>query len=406
MDKIFKIINCCSREEIQNTSELNVKIDNSQENNQSFINSKLEEKDKSLEIKNEPLIIKPTESNIINDIINEKKEIHNNNNNKIEEKKNESNDNKNKEPSNKDNKKHKSKNKQNKEKSKKRNSMTIENQNKILSNIFRYKSSSRKDIKKLPFRRDSALTLNDLELNVKSQDEIQENGSKLLMTGELFFYKELIIQTNGLKQSRRKEKDEHVFFGLKKKKNSSLCFRYNDFIINYVPSEESEIIETKTGRVFEIYNNKISKDYTLKFLHPNLILYYKISNYLYFNTGKEYYLLLGNIFVTINVIKSTPMEKSIIIQIENENNSYSFSQNQTPIKIGRSCNNDLPIYSQTISKKHGIIEFSNNLQSFYYMDLGSTNSSTLLIKEEDNLKIKGIMNFKLEDTPFRIQEIP
>ena len=66
--------------------------------------------------------------------------------------------------------------------------------------------------------------------------------------------------------------------------------------------EESEIIETKTGRVFEIYYNKISKDYTLKFLHPNLILYYKISNYLYFNTGKEYYLLLGNIFVTINAI--------------------------------------------------------------------------------------------------------
>ena len=53
MDKIFKIINCCSREEIHNNSELNVKIDNSQENNQSFINSKLEEKDKSSEIKNE-----------------------------------------------------------------------------------------------------------------------------------------------------------------------------------------------------------------------------------------------------------------------------------------------------------------------------------------------------------------
>jgi len=224
MDKIFKIINCCSREEIHNNSELNVKIDNSQENSQSLINSQLEEKDKSLEIKNEPLIIKPTESNIINDIINEKKEIHNNNNNKIEEKKNESNDNKNKEPRHKDNKKHKSKNKQNKEKSNKRNSMTIENQNKILSNIFRYKSSSRKDIKKLPFRRDSALTLNDLVLNVKSQDEIQENGSKLLMTGELFFYKELIIQTNGLKQSRRKEKDEHVFFGLKKKKILQYAF--------------------------------------------------------------------------------------------------------------------------------------------------------------------------------------
>ena len=83
MDKIFKIINCCSREETHNNSELNVKIDNSQENNQSLINSKLEEKDKSLEIKNEPLIIKPTESNIINDIINEKKERKDNINNEI-----------------------------------------------------------------------------------------------------------------------------------------------------------------------------------------------------------------------------------------------------------------------------------------------------------------------------------
>ena len=189
MDKIFKIINCCSREETHNNSELNIKIDNSQENNQSLINSKLEEKDKSSEIKNEPLILKPTESNIINDIINENKEIYNNNN-KIEEKKNENDDNKNKEHHHKDNKKHKSKSKQNKETSKKRDSMTIEDQNKILSNIFRYKTSSRKDIKKLPFRRDSALTLNDLVLNVKSQDEIQENGSKLLMTGELFFYKD------------------------------------------------------------------------------------------------------------------------------------------------------------------------------------------------------------------------
>ena len=66
----------------------------------------------------------------------------------------------------------------------------------------------------------------------------------------------------------------------------------------------------------------------------------------------------------------------------------------------------MPIYSQSISKRHGVIEFSNNNQSFYYRDMGSTNSSTLLIQDGDNLKIKGIMNFKLDDTSFRIQEIP
>ena len=396
MEKILNILNCCSREDIHKKSEINIQGDNSTENNQSTINNKTYEKDKVSELKSESLIIKQTEGNITNG----------NNNNKKEENKKVKINTKNKE-NQKNNKKSKSKNKHNKEIiAKKDETMTVEDQNKILSNIFKYRSSSRKDIRPSIIHKDSVITLNDLALTLKNTDEIHENGSKLLISGELLFYKEIIIQTYGLKNTRRKQSDDHVYFGLKNQKNPSSCFHYNDIIINYVPCEETESVETTTGRVFEIFYNKTSKDYTLKFLHPNLILYYKINNYVYFNTGKEYYLLLGNVFITINVIKNSPMEKAIVIQIENENNNYTFNQNQTPIKIGRINNNDLPIYSQSISKRHGIIEFSNNIQSFYYRDLGSTNSSTLLIKENDNLKIKGIMNFKLEDTPFRIQEIP
>ena len=396
MEKILNILNCCSREDIHKKSEINIQGDNSTENNQSTINNKTYEKDKVSELKSESLIIKQTEGNITNG----------NNNNKKEENKKVKINTKIKE-NQKNNKKSKSKNKHNKEIiAKKDETMTVEDQNKILSNIFKYRSSSRKDIRSSIINKDSVITFNDLVLTLKNTDEIHENGSKLLISGELLFYKEIIIQTYGLKNTRRKQSDDHVYFGLKNQKNPSSCFNYNDIIINYVPCEETESVETTTGRVFEIFYNKTSKDYTLKFLHPNLILYYKINNYVYFNTGKEYYLLLGNVFITINVIKNSPMEKAIVIQIENENNNYTFNQNQTPIKIGRTNNNDLPIYSQSISKRHGIIEFSNNIQSFYYRDLGSTNSSILLIKENDNLKIKGIMNFKLEDTPFRIQEIP
>ena len=396
MEKILNILNCCSREDIHKKSEINIQGDNSTENNQSTINNKTYEKDKASELKSESLIIKQTEGNITNE----------NKNNKKEENKKVKINTKNKE-NQKNNKKSKSKNKHNKEIiAKKDETMTVEDQNKILSNIFKYRSSSRKDIRPSIIHKDSVITLNDLALTLKNTDEIHENGSKLLISGELLFYKEIIIQTYGLKNTRRKQSDDHVYFGLKNQKNPSSCFNYNDIIINYVSCEQTESVETTTGRVFEIFYNKTSKDYTLKFLHPNLILYYKIYNYVYFNTGKESYLLLGNVFITINVIKNSPMEKAIVIQIENENNNYTFNQNQTPIKIGRTNNNDLPIYSQSISKRHGIIEFSNNIQSFYYRDLGSTNSSTLLIKENDNLKIKGIMNFKLEDTSFRIQEIP
>ena len=42
---------------------------------------------------------------------------------------------------------------------------------------------------------------------------------------------------------------------------------------------------------------------------------------------------------------------------------------------------------------------------FIYKDAKSTNGSTLLIKEDDILIIKGEMNFKLEDLSFKIKEI-
>ena len=421
MDNILNLIICCKSDDIHKKSEININSDNSTSNIHSTINNKIDEKDKSeksSEIKNESSNIKSLE-NISNDHISE----NSNNHSKVKEsKKEKSNNSKNNKENQRSSKKNRSRkdskeNKSNKESKNKNNNnsnnkdvITIEEQNKILSNIKYYKMSSRKICKEPLIHKDSVLTLNDLDLYVKIPEEKQENCSKLLLTGELFFDKELIIQTNGLINSMRKMKDDHVFFGIKCKSNASCCFNYNDIIINYLYQiEEEDAIETDTGRIFEIFYNKTSKDYSLKFLHPTLILYYKINNFVYFNTGKEYYVLLGNVIMTINVVKNSPMEKTIIIQIEAENNrpkTYSFNQNQTPIKIGRTNNNELPIYNQSISKRHGLIEFSNHIQSFYYRDLGSTNSSTLLIKEGDFLKIKGIMNFKLEDTPFRVQEIP
>ena len=41
----------------------------------------------------------------------------------------------------------------------------------------------------------------------------------------------------------------------------------------------------------------------------------------------------------------------------------------------------------------------------YYKDCESTNGSTLLIREDDTLNIKGEMSFKLEDISFKIKEV-
>ena len=58
------------------------------------------------------------------------------------------------------------------------------------------------------------LTLNDLIFINQNQEEKNNNeiiGSKLLLSGELFFWKDIILSSNGIKNSLRKEKDEHVF---------------------------------------------------------------------------------------------------------------------------------------------------------------------------------------------------
>ena len=258
----------------------------------------------------------------------------------------------------------------------------------------------------------SILTLNNLILTNQIQntqeEKINEIGSKLLVSGELIFWKELIISTNGIKYSLRKEKNDHVFFGVKNILNKA-GESYNDLIINFFyQDQDKNIIETKTGRVFEIFYNKKIKEYILHFLHPNLILYSKINNFVYFIIGKDYYFLLGNIFVSIIVKKTSPIERTITMQVEVENDKpleYSFNQNQVPIKIGRN-KSEVNIFNSSISKNHGIIEYSKNMETFYYKDLGSTNGSTLIIKDGDILKIKGEMNFKLENVPFKIQEIP
>ena len=120
------------------------------------------------------------------------------------------------------------------------------------------------------------LTLNDLILINQNQNQEEKNneiiGSKLLLSGELFFWKEIIISSNGIKTSLRKEKDEHVFFGVKNILNKS-GEPYNDLIINFFyHDEDTDLLETNTGRAFEIFYNKRVREYVLRFLHPNIIL--------------------------------------------------------------------------------------------------------------------------------------
>ena len=258
------------------------------------------------------------------------------------------------------------------------------------------------------------LSLSDMSfVSENNEHQKSENFSKLLLTGDLFFGREIIITDTGMVNSKRNKKDGFTVFGLKNSVDISGQLN-NDFIINFnKQSEDYENMnaDTESGKVFQIIFNKKSKDYILYFLNPYLYLYYKINNYVYFYPQRDYFIFVGKIFFSIDVQKEGN-EQIINIQVDTYDNNankneinkkYSFNQNKFIIKIGR-VNFDINIPEKCISKLHGIIEFSKSNQKFYYKDMNSTNGT--LIKKDDSLRIRGEMNFKLDDVTFKIQEIP
>ena len=272
--------------------------------------------------------------------------------------------------------------------------------NNLANNNKIYKSYNNS---KIDFKNSSVFSrINNIEdifqLNIKT---------KLILSGELFLNEIIEIDKFGMKNGLRKKHDGNSIFGIKNNNdNTNQCIY--DYLIDLKNEENISHLNRKLniGKVFEIFLDKKDKIYVLYFSHSSLLLYYKIKNSLFFDEDKEYYLILGDIFLTIEVKPSFNSNEKIInikVEIEDEKpKKYSFERKDIPIKIGR-VNSSINIPKNSISKTHGIIDISNNI--FFYKDMKSTNGSTLLLKEDDYLRIKGEMNFKLEDISFKIKEV-
>ena len=237
------------------------------------------------------------------------------------------------------------------------------------------------------------------------KDNLIDIKTKLILIGDLFSNETIEVNKYGMKNGLRKKLDGLSIFGLNDKNNDLQIPNTCDYYIDIEKINENNN-DITSGRVFELYINKENKSYTLYYLHNTLILYYKINNKVFFDLDKDYYLILGDIFLTIMVKKNMETKEKIIeiqTEIENEKpNKYTYVSKEMPIEIGRvNCHINIP--RPSISKLHSIIDFSND--NFYYKDCGSTNGSTLLIREDDSLKIKGEMNFKLENVSFKIKEV-
>jgi hypothetical protein len=263
-----------------------------------------------------------------------------------------------------------------------------------------------------------------------NKSHISSKASNLQLSGNLFFNQHLTISQNGFENSLRNKNEFPIYFGTeaivgkngvpfndyivnlnqKKKIKQKLENNINNDNENNDNNNEKEIKENeniKGGRLFQILYDKNKNEYILNFIHKSLILYYRINNNpVYLDYDKEYYLILGNVFLSI-LIKIINEKKNICVKVETEDQKAEKAnfEDEKKLLIGRGNTCDIEIDKQCISKIHSSIEYDKDINQYYYKDNNSTNGSTLLIREDDSIKLKGSMFFKLEDTSFIIKEV-
>ena len=275
-------------------------------------------------------------------------------------------------------------------------------------NLFKNNLINNQIIKSLYNSKLNSSIINFSKIN-SNFDDIGYVNKKLILTGDLFFNKIIEIDKYGMKNSLRLKHDGIAIFGYKVGNDNTNLPQF-DYYLDLKINKKDNIYRNKKkenkGKVFEIFLDKKEKVFLLYYLHSTLLLYYKINDNFFFEIDKEYFFIVGDIFLSINVKKAiNSNEKILNIEVDYEDEKpkkYIFEQKDVPIKIGRiNCTINIP--KPSISKLHSIIDFSDD--NYIYKDANSTNGSTLLLKEDDILKIKGEMNFKLEEISFKIKEI-
>jgi len=122
------------------------------------------------------------------------------------------------------------------------------------------------DILKKKKSSDSIISFSNFPIHQISNIKEEEKGiigPKILLTGDLFFGKEIIITTNGMINGLREKNDGLTFFGLKNITDYRGTY-YNDFVINYQLEEEEKKRkknDSSTGRVFNLSYQKKTKEF-------------------------------------------------------------------------------------------------------------------------------------------------
>jgi hypothetical protein len=247
----------------------------------------------------------------------------------------------------------------------------------------------------------SIITFSNMKVVGNSKQNTNQNfdtevlsTQELLLTGDIFWNKDLNIDRMGIKSGNRKKNYGNVIFGVGENENF-------DFILNL--KIKDSLLDNKSCEIFSIEYDKNEEKFDIKVLKKELKILHLIDYDFYLQNFLNINLYIGKIPVEINTFR---VNEGILDVIVNKEKKYTFNKNEIPISIGR-VNSKINIKNNSISKNHAIIDYSSEFDAFFIRDLGSTNKTFFELSTDgcSSMKLIGCMEFKILDSKFQIRVI-
>ena len=247
----------------------------------------------------------------------------------------------------------------------------------------------------------SIITFSNMKVVGNSKQNTNQNfdtevlsTQELLLTGDIFWNKDLNIDRMGIKSGHRKKNYGNVIFGVGENENF-------DFILNL--KIKDSLLDNKSCEIFSIEYDKNEEKFDIKVLKKELKILHLIDYDFYLQNFLNINLYIGKIPIEINTFH---VNEGILDIIVNKEKKYTFNKNEIPISIGR-VNSKINIKNNSISKNHAIIDFSTEYDIFFIRDLGSTNKTFFVLSVDGcpSMKLIGSMEFKIYDSKFQIRVI-
>ena len=273
------------------------------------------------------------------------------------------------------------------------------------NNVNNNETQSRKNPKNEAVNKysDSVITFSNLKVkenkhNKRVLDTLVIGSKEIILDGEMFFHKQIVIDKLGIKNDIRTERKGITIFGICddiNDQNTGIDFNLN------LSKKKLKNKKEKNIPLFKIEYIKNDENFILALVNKEIKMQLCIDTDFIIENNSNLDFMIGKIQIAI---KSPVHQKDELFSVEVEGKIYQYNKiKDCPITIGRS-NTHIIIKNSSISKTHAIIGYNEENGTISIKDNGSTNGTYFILSNKfPYIYILSDLNMKLFESKFTVK---